>query len=688
MNDADPFQIIAGVWLKKIKLASDHKRKHFGKNAAECMRFFNGPYQMAASGGNPDKLDIAFMFPQGGSDDVSPTVAICVNKASECVQLFGPVLYHRNPDRKVNPRKPVMMPIQLFGDPNDPNVQQMYAQAIQAPSQQQSAIDVTRATLLEAYLNYTPTALNLKRESRMTIDEAIIKGAGVLWCETYDAGGFKMVGNFYDTIDNLRLDPDAERREDCKWVARRRFQPVWEVEQKFGLPPGTLEAHEESHSQMAAVDQTKDGDYNRRRGDTNDIVKYWEIWSKMGMGGNLKGIDEAAKEADVFGPYIYLAVCEGYECPLNIPHGMEEIEEIAPRVKWQAPFWADDDWPFSLLAFHEVPRSIWPMSHLKPAMGELRFINWVYSFLATKIKQAIKDKMVCWKGLAEEVKRALTSGDDYALIEVTKEAGLNPSDIVAYLQHPEFQKDIWTVLQAVENNFAMRTGLSELMYGMSSTQLRSAQEASLKGDQLRIRPDDMANKVEDFMTEVARKEALMARWVLGPEDIQPIMGPTAAGMWERLVSPANPTEILHQLEYRIEAGSIRKPNRDKEVADANAAMQTLMPVLTPWAQATGDIGPVNAIITQWCKASMIEPGPFLMSPPPQPEQSGPNPAEIEAQAKMQEMQMDAMSHDQEMRQDEEMHKQEIKQGKEKAKADLANIRAKKSVIKAGSNGSK
>ena len=39
------------------------------------------------------------------------------------------------------------------------------------------------ATLLESYLNFTPVELDLKRQARKVVNEAMIKGAGTFWTE-------------------------------------------------------------------------------------------------------------------------------------------------------------------------------------------------------------------------------------------------------------------------------------------------------------------------------------------------------------------------------------------------------------------------------------------------------------------------------------------------------------------------
>ena len=93
------------------------------------------------------------------------------------------------------------------------------------------------------------------------------------------------------------------------------------------------------------------------------------------------------------------------------------------------------------------------------------------------------------------------------------------------LQFQPVNPDMWRIIDAMMGMLDKRLGTNELMYGQSSKQMRSAQEASIKDDNGSIRPDDMAEQVEATMTIVARKEALASRWLLTGQDVLPILGP-------------------------------------------------------------------------------------------------------------------------------------------------------------------
>lgn len=625
----DPLVSITSHWYSKTRLGAELKGKRFQKDAEEGMRFFAGPYDWLYTTSN-NRKDRHFKMDEGGDGggEISPPrFKMTLNKVAELVQIFGPVLYHRNPNRQVNPREyplPGQDVMQIFGQ--DPQAMMMF-QAATMQGQQLRAIDSLRAKLLEYYLNYTPNALDLKTESRWAIVEALIKGAGCLWTEKYDppSGGSPMVGSFYDSVDNLLIDPDAKTPKNALWISRRRCRPVWETERKYGMPTGYLKGMAESSANKALVESTPEGAYMRATGQTCDMIVYHEIYSKCGLGGRLTGIDERMRDmSDQFGDYCYLCVCPGLNHPLNVPPQLFDMEataglaEMQKRVQWPIPYWADGEWPVSMLGFHWIPEDPWPMSHVAPGMGELKFLNWMYSMIAGKIQISCRDIIAILEEAGDKVDEAIKNGADFEVVKIKGSAGKTINEIVQFLKHPDFNMDIWRVIDSIGEQFEKRVGLTELAYGLSSRQDRSATESATKRDQMNVRPDDMANRVEDWMSEVSRKEAIAARYLLSGQDVQSICGPTGAMMWDQFVRPATPDELLYSLEYRIEAGSVRKPNRDRDAQNAKDLMQAMGPFYQNIAVSTGLTQPWNQIVTLYCKANDIKPDGLLLPNIPVP----------------------------------------------------------------------
>lgn len=640
----DALRSVATSWMAKLKQAEKHKRP-FSEDAKEAMNFFDG-------GGDwfwKDRSRVDAAFPK----IQPPSFRMATNKAFEAVKLFGSVIYARNPVRTVTARTfPVISPAGLGIDMNQPPAMDpMTGQPIPDPrlmefmraSQFVGTMEEQRRTisrLIEAYLNYTPYELNLKEHSRRVVDESIIKGMGVWWTElvelpTDEGESFGMVGSFADSVDNLLFDPDADEQEDLLWVARKCIHPVDEVAAQYGLSREDLKGHLESYVARSEEDN-RDYKHKKRNGKTNDLIVYWKIYSKTGFGHTLKGAPKDYRDMfDALGQHCYIVVAEGVDYPLNVPKevALEEPDEsglpntLFTRTRWPIPFYAEiNGWPFTPLQFHRKPGYSWPISHLKPGMPELKFINWAMSFLATRIMVSCKTLVGVAKAAGDDLKDQILKHEEggFSLIELSETLGRSVDEIVSVFQMPPVSQEIWQVLQAVSEQFDKRVGLTELVYGMTRNQFRSAAEAQVKSEQISVRPDDMANALEDAMGELARKEAMAARWLLQGKDVSNVLGPLGAAAWEQGVQSLKLHEIAREFEYRIEAGSARKPNKASKVEQMQMALQTLGPVLQGLMQQ-GMVDPWNALITDWAKSLDIDPTNYLVPPPP-PAQPQPQPA--------------------------------------------------------------
>lgn len=657
MAEDNPLRPIATTWLKKIELAKKHKRP-FTDDAKEAMGFYAS---------DPDAMwgpEHAKAYAKGID---LPAVRICVNRVWEAVQLFASVIHHRNPARTVTPKEyPIIAP-PLLGIFPQPPVPQMgpngpvigpdgqpvmmpdqgmmaYQQGMQ---QQQFAYERRKviAKLLEDYLNYTPNELDLKRHSRKVVNEAFIKGAGVWWHELYQPPGssVKFAGSFYDSIDNLVWDPDADEFEDIRWCARKRTQPVDEVAAKFGLRREDLKGHQESYE--SRIEEGGRGYENRRKnGQTNDLICYWEIYSKTGFGDRLKDADkDLMGKFDALGPNCYIVVAEGVEFPLNLPPQMlkEPVDETGvPQsmfmaAQWPIPFWADNSWPFTLLAWHNKPGYSWPVSLIRPGIGELRFINWAMSFLATRVATSSQTLIGVSKAADPDLKAKILDKSEkgFNIVEISEAVGRSVNDVISVFQVPGVTQDMYQIIAEVTALFDRRVGLTELVYGMTRNQFRSAAEAQVKAEQISVRPDDYANTLEDALSEVARKEALCARWLIYPQDVEPLLGPMAAQAWGMHVQGESPDSIVREYSYRVEAGSARKPNVATRIENITNAMQIVMPIAQGLLQA-GRPELFNALLEDWGKSMQVDVSRYAVPPPPPPP-PGPPPGQPQPQPQQQ-----------------------------------------------------
>jgi hypothetical protein len=320
------------------------------------------------------------------------------------------------------------------------------------------------------------------------------------------------------------------------------------------------------------------------------------------------------------------------EYPLNVPPSVlteaadEDGVPAGLRVKaaWPIPFWSmPNGWPFTALAFHRKPNTLWPMSHIKAGIGELRFLNWAISFLATRIAVSCETLVGVSKAADEDIKQQILapSENGFKIVEISEALGKSVGDIISVFQQPGVTRDMWDIISAVAEMFDKRVGLTELTYGLSRQQMRSAAEATVKGQAINVRPDDMAAVLEDAMSMLARKEAIAARWLLQPKDVVPVLGPLGAQAWDMHLSSNSALDvgaIGREFDYRIEAGSARKPNKDTKIAQMQQAVQTLAPLLSNLATGAGIVGPYNALMADWADSLDIDANKYLLPPPPPP----------------------------------------------------------------------
>lgn len=632
-----PLNKLVDAWLKKIDKAVTAK-SWWQDIADECMLFYSSANDFMWS----EKYRKKFT----SGDQMNPRFRITIAKAFELVALFGPVLYYRNPVRQVNPRKPFELSPELYGDPNDPAVQQFFQQ--QVMQQQQGTLqDRMRSQLLSEALNYMPNEMpggGLATHCQNSINEALIKGRGVTWCEPYyyPSTDRMIVGSFYDTVDHLQIDPDAETIESAMWIARKCIHPVWKVEDDYGYPRGFLKNR--SGLESAWSQGEGEGNVSKRRRDkkneSNDLLPYWKIYSKMGVGARLTGMSGKTVEQldELLGDHVYLAVAKGIPFPLNVPSEMAqaaidalavaaeetmpgqppaedapEVSDLAEAFQWPVPFWRDDRWPCAMLDFYALPRSVWPVAPLAPALGVLKAINIVMSHLLNRTWSSSRDFICILKAAGEDIKEKILQGDDQTLLELESNLGKTINEIVTFLQQPPANTDIWRVLEWLIGIFEKMSGLTELAYGMSGRQMRSAAEADKKYEQMSIRPDHMAKQVEQWATEQARMEAMCLRWFFTGDDMEGIK-PGTKDLWDQLVAATEPDKVVREMEYRIEAGSTRKPNLDRDTENINNGLQFLLPMFQQYATITGDSSPLNAINEMWGKAVQFDGSKLVMQP--------------------------------------------------------------------------
>lgn len=687
-----PMRSICDAWLAKIQLALKVRHEKFGSSAEECSRFYDGntnwmwddKYSRGTSG---------FLDKEGG---VLPTFRVTINNVFKAVALFGPALYHQNPTVLVSPLPRDQYPPEALGiDPNDPYGMQQY-ELLAMEEDRDWKTQEACASVKSRYINWIQQETDKKTHARRAITEAIVAGVGYLETTVFQppASQIVMPRSTYLSWWDVALDPDADYYEDLQCIYIRRVQPVNLAERRFGLEPGDLKGHMQSFEAQASPSAKKEAKQNRN-GRTFDLIEYWEVFSKNGFGDKLH--DETKKEHDFYysslGDYCWIVVAKGIPYPLNCPTSVlaeNDAEAMKAMVQWPVPYWNDQGgWPISRLTFYENPKSVWPVSLFKPAIGEMRFVNWCMSFLADKVASSCTTYVGILKAAGAQIQKQISgTSTPFTVVEIAEALGIKSiNEAISFIQAPNFPGDIWKMLAEVSQEIDEKTGVTELLQGLTSHAMRSAAEANMKNERVSVRPDDMASRTEDFLSEVAVREIQAARWFCEVNDVAPCVGRMGSIIWQNYVLSQDPDEVVRGFTYRVEAGSTRKPNKQTKIAQLTELMQ-YMPTAFQTFAASGNVDPYNALMTEYCKANDMDPQPFLVQPP---QQEGPSPEQQEMQAEMefkiaelqlkvQEMEarlgMESRAQDQELEHEREMHKLDMT-----AKREMLTLKKKESKAK-------
>ena len=277
----------------------------------------------------------------------------------------------------------------------------------------------------------------------------------------------------------------------------------------------------------------------------------------------------------------------------------------------------------------------------------------------------------------------LKKGQDMTIFPV-KEIYGDINKVVQWIQQPQMKSDMWQVVTMLTELFEKRVGLSELLYGMTAHQSRSAADAETKRAQMNIRPDHMAKQVEHWMEHCARQEKMVARWVIESKDVATVLGPQEAEMWSKFITNSPVEETVREVECTVTANSVRKPNKERESANMAQVMSVAMPEFSKHADTTSDTGPLNKLLSKWGNSIDQDMDDFQIGPrtppPPGPEQL----QQIQAQQQQQQQQFDLQMQLLQAKAQNEQAKTQSQMALEQAKLQGMAIKAQADMAKAQS----
>jgi hypothetical protein len=148
----------------------------------------------------------------------------------------------------------------------------------------------------------------------------------------------------------------------------------------------------------------------------------------------------------------------------------------------------------------------------------------------------------------------------------------------------------------------------------------------------------MSAQVETWQTEIADLERIAAGDGVKGETLIPLVGKAGAALWTQLITNADPRVYMREMRSRLEANSMRKPNKRKDNENMQQFGAFLLPVAQWYAGATGNTEPLNAFLKSMGKATDQDVDSWLM-PPIDQQQQGPSEEEMAAMQELQALEM-------------------------------------------------
>ena len=423
-----------------------------------------------------------------------------VSKTAQALDLMCPYLYPSNPTRTGSIRDCEML---------DPALRDLR---------------IKRNYLMTKYLNYTPIKTDLFNESMRAVNQCMVSGGGYLFTGFNERNG--LVCSSWADTRTIYLDPDAHTWNDAKVLIRMWEKPRWEMAAIFPKKAEMIAALEASGSKKSG-------------GKNSEMVRYYEIYLLVGIHHYAMG--DLVRGNDAMGMPI-----QNDDTPKK--YYVTDNGRFLAETKWEAPFFLDRSWPWpvSPLTFIDDDESMYPISPLKAGLGHQRALNWLYIFFLTKVRFCSRSMLAVMDPRGELSEDDLASvfemDKDYPLIKIKGAlAGDGDKKIGEILQELNFDPRIDMFEKAhaiIKREYEESTGVYDVLhYGESDRQDRSAEATKLKEKSSHTRLDYRKDLVEKWQSKAARREAMVARFLHTPEQINVILGQGLGDLWGQIMPP-------------------------------------------------------------------------------------------------------------------------------------------------------
>ena len=459
---------LASFWSDRIKAAQEAKEV-YNVRAKKVLDYFKDAGVLFEEG------DMAARFMEFGAG----SVMVSVPKVAQMRAALGPRLYLPRPVRNIEART-------------------------------DDGVMVGLARVFESYINYSAEECKFARELRKAIDDSQLRGRGFLETGWDEVRG--CVTSWYISSEDVLIDPDVTDLGHAEWIAIRNKESFWRtkrrIKEKWRIKE--LDQRAKREEKLGQSEETSLEDKAKEDiAPSNEVLESWIVLSKMGAGFRGAGVseDEVKRYSDEE-DFVRIEVVVDHEFPLA-------------EGPWPVPLHLDREFPLTKVDFVESVDELWPNSIFGQVLPAQKAIDVLTSLRITSCKN--RDRMVvfCDSKVEREVQEVLRRGSpaDFISIDVRKGSRLQDSVQVANFGtgSPETSNEREFLIHQMETT----TGVTPYLTGASQqgSQDRSATATRARTDASTARITDLQNRVEEFATDAARKEAVTIRLELMPDEV-------------------------------------------------------------------------------------------------------------------------------------------------------------------------
>lgn len=540
--------------------------------------------------------------------------------------------------------------------------------------------DLGAARIAEQLVNYMWSEINLKRELKLAMMDALIVGHGWIKLgytavigknETVESkkapGRPKKSDSQMDTneyvksenvfayhvpYDQVIFDPSATWpvTNSARWMAFKTIKPL-EVVQTCGLYDEAVVA-DLKPSELPPHDRNTYGAEGK-------WVVIWEIWDK-----DHRKIKTISPGCDKF---------------------------LKKPIDWKYEF---DGFPAEMISFNPVPNEPYPISDIAPWEGQVVELMKMHSIMVNHLKRWNRQVFIKAGMVTEEEKTKFKNSIDGGIIEFQG----NKEDLFVP-PYAAVQQDIYGVWNLTMDVFRNVGGQSEVDRGGSpKTGTRTLGELRLQMQGSRGRADEKVDMLEESITSIARKLLTIMQKEFDIPKIVRIVGPRAIEKAQIASRPSaqganKPTsytgddsfsvtkEDIHgEMDVDCIAGSTIPLNKENQLD----IMEKLTPSLElvgikPGSKAAREFGReyLRLINIMSLDRIMDIADEEAQQPQPDPEMMK---VQAELQQSQQEAQITAQTQQQKAQLDAQAQEQQMKMDQQKALLELQAIQAKTQAV--------